>query len=392
MPLDAPITAAAAAETGTSATKPKVLFVSPVPDFKGGAEVVLRTMLANPHVAAVLATPSPGPLSEAAEAMGIPVCHYHPGAMLLVRRPPRPRAILAAAADAVRCAARLRRLALQHGCDLIHSNGLKTHLLCVLMAGMTRVPTLVHLHDIPYQRAERMIWRLIARSVTRVILVSRPCYPDARLPRNVEVVRNGIAMVPTTLQAPRPAGTLRLAFIGRFHPAKGLDRLVDWFGAVRAAGLDATLTIRGRPDADNVGYWERIKERIGAEGLAPFVLQEGWVTGPATYANIDVLLLPSQLPDPAPLVIPEAMSADVVVAAYPTGGIPDMIDDGRTGLLVAEAPALVARLMSFQSDPAALERIRTEAKREVLEEGSLDAFHARLDRVYQAMLGRPAQA
>ena len=387
MPLDG----ANAGGAGTPAAKPRILFVSPVPDLKGGAEVVLRTMLANPQIAPVLATPSPGPLSEAAEAMGVPVCHYYPGAMLLVRRPPRPRAILAAMADAVRCATRIRQLARRHGCDLIHSNGLKTHLLCVLLAVMTRVPTLVHLHDIPYQRAERMIWRLIAFSVNRVILVSRPCYPGAVLPRNVEVVRNGIAMVSTVLPPPRPTGAVRLAFIGRFHPAKGLDRLLDWFGAVRGAGLDATLTIRGRPDADNVAYWERIQQRINAEGLAPRVRQEGWVVGAATYADIDVLLLPSVTPDPAPLVIAEAMSAGVVVAAYPTGGIPDMIDDGRTGLLVADAPTLVARLTSFQADPAALHRIRAEAQREVVGEGSLDAFHARLNRVYRTMLGRERQ-
>ncbi len=321
--------------------------------------------------------------------MGVLVCHYYPGAMLSVRRPPRPGALLAATTDAVRCAVRLRRLAQQHGCNLIHSNGLKTHLLCVLLAGMTRLPTLVHLHDIPNQRAERVIWRLIARTVSQVILVSRPCYPDATLPRNVAVVRNGITMSSKALPPLGGVGRLRLAFIGRFHPAKGLDRLLDWFGAVRGAGIDATLTIRGRPDADNVGYWDRIKQRIDHEGLAPFVLQEGWVTGDDTYANIDVLLLPSQAPDPAPLVISEAMSAGVVVAAFPTGGIPDMIDNGRTGLLVTDGLALVGGLQSFQADPAALGRVRAAAKREVDEGGSLDAFYGRIECIYRKMLGSP---
>ena len=78
--------------------RPRVLFVSAVPDFKGGAEVVLRTMLANPHVDPVLAVPEDGPVADAARAMQVPVCTYNPGAMLRVHRPPRPGPILAAAA------------------------------------------------------------------------------------------------------------------------------------------------------------------------------------------------------------------------------------------------------------------------------------------------------
>ena len=377
------------APAAAQAVGPRILFVSAVSEFKGGAEVVLRTMLANPHIQPVLATPAEGAVGEAAAAMGIPVCYYRPDAMMNVHRPPRPGPIIAAAFDAVRCAFRLRHLAREHGCDLLHSNGLKPHMLCAILGLATRTRTLVHLHDIPYTRAERLIWRLIARCVNRVIMVSRPCFPGDVLPANVQVVQNGIAMVSPDLPPERAPGPLRLGFVGRFHPNKGLDVLVDWFAAVRRRGLDAILIIRGRPDPEKPEYWEHIQARLRDEGLEPWARKEGWTTGAATYAGLDLLLLSSKTPDPAPLVVPEAMSAGVIVAGYPAGGIPTMIDQGRTGLLVKDGDSLATQLRALLDKPDAMSALRGAAFAHVQANFSVAGFHERLAAVYASMLPGP---
>ncbi len=366
--------------------KPRVLLVSPVSEFKGGAEVVLRTMLANPHIEPVLALPEEGPIEQAARAMNVPVCFYRPSAMLHVHRPPRPGPIAAAIADAFRCSRRLKRLAREHGCPILHSNGLKPHMLLALLGSSAGVRTLVHLHDIPYRRSERAIWRLIARRVTRVIMVSRPCYPGSVLPANVTVVPNGIAPVSDHLSDPKPPGPIRLGFVGRFHPNKGLDLLLDWFAAVRGAGIAATLTIRGRPDPDLPQYWPAIQARIRASDYAADVVEEGWTTGSATYANLDVLLIPSKTPDPAPLVVLEAMSAGVIVAAYPAGGIPTMIDDKRTGLLVERGDTLAAELRILQDAPSVGEQLRRAAFDQVRTQHGVEGFHTRLASIYSTMI------
>ena len=366
--------------------RPRILFVSPVADFKGGAEVVLRRMLANPHIEAVLAVPEDGPLAEAARAMKVSVCLYHPSAMLRVHRPPRPGPMLAAVADAARCAWRLRRLARAHGCTVVHSNGLKPHMLLAILGTFTRTKTLVHLHDIPYRASERAIWKTIASCVAQVVIVSRPCYPAATLPAHVRVIHNGIDMVSPVLPPERMPGPLRLGFVGRFHPNKGLDLLLDWFLAIRRSGIAATLTIRGRPDPDVPEYWDAIRRRIHDEGLDSLVRQEGWVTGSATYADLDMLLVSSETPDPLPLVVPEAMSAGVVVAGYPAGGILEMIDDGRTGLLIRGGKDIASRVAALMREPGAFERMRVAAHAHVMVDFTVERFHARLLEVYDAML------
>ena len=264
-------------------------------------------------------------------------------------------------------------------------------MLCAILGLLTRMKTLVHLHDIPYRASERAIWRFIAAAVQQVVVVSRPCYPAVGLPAKVAVVHNGIAMPSNVLPEPVLGRTLRLGFVGRFHPNKGLDLLLDWFVAIRKCGAPATLTIRGRPDPDRPEYWEAIKERIQREGLADCVEQGGWVTGAATYAGIDMLLVPSRTPDPLPLVVPEAMSAGVVVAGYAAGGIPEMIEDGVTGLLGTDADNLPERIAALWADPSRFDAMRNAAHAHVLSDFAMERFHHRLLGIYQEMLnGRPS--
>lgn len=363
-------------------TKPRVLFVSPVSDFKGGAEVVLGNMLANPHIEPVLAVPEEGAISDAARAQGLTVCCYHPTAMLHVHRPPRVWPMLAAVADAVRCAFRLKRIAEANHCALIHSNGLKAHVLCAILGLVTRLQTIVHLHDIPYRRSERMIWQLIACCVSRVVIVSRPCFPCAALPKHVSIIHNGIHMpgeLPPWLSL---GGQLRLGFVGRFHPNKGMDVLLDWFAAIRAHGVDATLIIRGRPDPDMPEYWSHIQDRITEAGFGSYVRYDGWITGEAAYAGLDMLLVTSRTPDPLPLVVLEAMSAGVVVAGYAAGGVPEMIENGATGLLATDREDLAARVAMLWMDPVRFNQLRQNAHEHVRTSFSMELFHRRLQQVY----------
>ena len=64
-----------------------------------------------------------------------------------------------------------------------------------------------------------------------MILVSRPCYPGRRLPRNTEVIPNGIIPVQAGARAEKALQVpIRLGFVGRFHENKGMDLLLDWSG------------------------------------------------------------------------------------------------------------------------------------------------------------------
>jgi glycosyltransferase involved in cell wall biosynthesis len=217
----------------------------------------------------------------------------------------------------------------------------------------------MHFHDIPYSAVERQIWWVLGAFARRIIVVSAPCWPG-RVGGKVQVVVNAVAPCRPALTDPPPLRTLRLGFIGRYHVHKGMDLLLNWTAAARQAGIDFSLVLRGRPDPDYLPYWARIQGRIRAEGLADCVVDQGWRSSTAVYDDLDIVVVPSQMPDPAPLVIPEAMGAGVVVVAYPSGGIPGLVPAG-TGALVEHPAAFAKALHDFLTVPDLYRRTREAA-------------------------------
>ena len=76
--------------------------------------------------------------------------------------------------------------------------------------------------------------------------------------------------------------------------------------------------------------------------------------------------MPSHIPDPGPLVVPEAMSAGVIVIGYPAGGIPFSIQDGISGLLIENAADVGIALKKLVETPGAYARMRHDAHGRIL--------------------------
>jgi len=170
---------------------------------------------------------------------------------------------------------------------------------------------------------------------TRLLAGARPRDRDCLLDRSA-IVPMGIDVAALRPRRARPMlpGRLVAAFVGRRSPIKGLEVLE------RAAQGVAGVTLR---------------------------VADGGVVGEAKRAlleEVDVLCVPSiELPDGrtegTPTVVLEGMAAGLPVLASRTGGIPDVLRDGVTGLLLP--PGDVARLrdalITLRDDPALRQRL-----------------------------------
>jgi glycosyltransferase involved in cell wall biosynthesis len=367
----------------------KVLFVSAVPDLRGGAERVLLDMLGNPKIEPVLALPGRGPLDAHALHFNSPVIYFSPGWVLNVHRPLKFSAALRSIPDSLRCAAQLRRAARQHGCGIIHSNGLKVHVLAALATLFRRdLRVVIHLHDIPYSPVERLLWRLLGRLANRVVVVSRPCWPGSELPAHVRIIPNGVASNNGAVAARAPlTGIFRLGFVGRFHHHKGLLLLVDWLAAARDAGLEFEFHFRGGSDPDDPAYWESVQRKLGQAKLLDRIRIDGWRSGPAVYEGLDAVVVPSDCPDPLPRVVLEAGAQGLPVIALPSGGISSMIVDGRTGFLVNDAADFIDAVAKLIREPGLRDAIGSAAQRHIAAEFTLPRFHERFDALYGELEG-----
>lgn len=125
----------------------------------------------------------------------------------------------------------------------------------------------------------------------------------------------------------------QLLFVGRLDTEKGLEVLLDCLPSLH--DLDLELVIAGWPTAN---MEVRLREQVARLNLSKSVRFLGPVAhGPELfdlYRSADIFVLPS-ISEGTPRVIGEAMAFGLPVVSTRAGGIPDLVEDGKTGLLVA---------------------------------------------------------
>jgi glycosyltransferase involved in cell wall biosynthesis len=155
-----------------------------------------------------------------------------------------------------------------------------------------------------------------------------------------------------------PADAPIVGVVARLEPEKGHPTLLEAWPAVRTAVPDARLLIVG--EGSQRELLEVQAASLGLlDGAAPAVVFTGRRDDvPAVTAALDVAVLPSYR-EAQGLSILEAMALSRPVVASAVGGIPEMIDDGRTGLLVPpkDAAALAGALTRLLRDPVEAERL-----------------------------------
>ena len=153
-------------------------------------------------------------------------------------------------------------------------------------------------------------------------------------------------------------GRPRVLFVGRLAPQKGVRTLIEAAGALRTPGIQVLLVGDGPEQA-------RLESEVGTSGLGHRVHFLGFVhhdTVPAALAHADLLVLPS-LYEELGTVLLEAMWSNLPIVASRTGGIPDVVSDGKTGLLVppGEPRALAGAIDRVLGSPDLARRLAQAA-------------------------------
>jgi glycosyltransferase involved in cell wall biosynthesis len=161
-----------------------------------------------------------------------------------------------------------------------------------------------------------------------------------------------------------PASAPTLLFVGSLVPWKGLDYLLEAVAAVRQACPALRLRVVGGGTATAVTHYRQVARQLDLEPVVEFC---GVLTAPEIarlHRDTQVFVLPSQN-DNSPNALAEAMVSGLPVVATRVGGIPSMIDDGQTGVLVPWAqPALLAKtILWLLKQPEERQRLGANARR-----------------------------
>lgn len=281
---------------------------------------------------------------------------------------------------------KLYELIKKGGYQIVHTHTSKAGILGRLAARLAHVPVIVHtphgsifrptFFGLPKRWFFALTERLAARWADKIITL---CQSEVR-----DYLSHGIAprekyvVIPNGIDLGRfrqsrrvniaeekqglglPKDSFVIGMIARLDPEKGHFEALEAFQKVHKEIPDAFLLIVGEGELK-----EAIQQKIASMGIGDRVVMTGYRADiPEITHILDVSLTPS-LWDCSPRSVLEAMVCGIPVIATNVGGIPEMVSDGETGLLVpvGDAEAMARCILRLRKDVGLGKKLTSQASR-----------------------------
>ncbi|MGQ9703612.1 MAG: glycosyltransferase [Actinomycetota bacterium] len=380
----------------------------------GGAERVLLDFLRHldrKRFETGLAVPFRGPLVEEAEALGVRIHLGFPSSRLLeVRRKSLgsdPLAMLAYPVDLAATVTRLALLVRRESYHLVLTNSAKADIYGSLAGWLAGRPVAWRFHDLaePGIFSGFNLWMLrtsatlFARRILAISGAVRKALLDLGVPgEKVKVVYNGVkvreADPEMRLRARKEWGLYpeqpAVGLVGRMVEWKGPDVFLRAAARVAESFPEARFFLVGAPIFGREEYLGELRNLAHYLGLEGKVVFTGFLREPLrAMAALDCLVHASVEPEPLGMVLLEAMSLGLPVVATLGGGVPEVVEEGRTGILVppGDAEAMARAISWIISHPEKGREMGDMGRRRVAEFFDLRARCREMESELLALLG-----
>jgi glycosyltransferase involved in cell wall biosynthesis len=199
------------------------------------------------------------------------------------------------------------------------------------------------------------------------------------------IEENKITILPDSIKIPasceKKYGSHKLLFLGRLCKAKGIVELIAAMSVLKEKYPDIHLYLGG--------IWEDKDLKQLAEERQDCITYLSWICGEEKKKYLeecDIFVLPSYFEGQSVSIL-EAMAYSCAVVASKTGGIPQMILDGETGILVEPQSELSLQegLEKVLSDSSLAEKLGRKARDKVSAEYAMENNIERLLSIYQSV-------
>ena len=370
----------------------KILFLHSSSDLYGASKIILAVnelcLKKGYHCIVVLS--EDGPLASKLKALGATVILSDLG--ILRRQYLNPAGILNRLVANYKAYHLITRLCKTEKIDLIYSNTTGV-IVGVFVSSKLGIRHIWHVHEIiekPYLLF-RILSGLINTKNNKAIAVSEAVkthWTKYVAPHKIDVLYNGVDYwlfenIRSDLrhtQNIQPT-TILIGMMGRVHFWKGQDYFVQIAGELFKTHKNVHFLIVGDAFAGYEYLHDNINQLIEKHGLQSHVTQLPYRSDITNiYGALDVFILPSLLPDPAPAVVTEAMAAGHAVVATQQGGAVEMIENNVSGLLIPinDAPAAAAIIEPLLSNEAYRKNMGAQAKKRMQEKFSRTQFNEQI--------------
>ncbi|MGE3164222.1 MAG: N-acetyl-alpha-D-glucosaminyl L-malate synthase BshA [Planctomycetota bacterium] len=304
---------------------------------------------------------------------------------------------------ALALASKLVEVVRASGVRLLHMHYAIPHAISGILARQmcsdcgVRVLTTLHGTDITLVGSDHSYFEITRWGIEQsdlVTAVSRDLARETRrqfkTTRSIEVVPNFVDTEHYTPALRRPALRARFAaeseallvHISNFRPVKRVLDVIEVFHRVRERLPARLLMIGTGPD---VGIAE---ERVATLGLSNHVTFAGGMTGVGELLAVtDLFLLPSES-ESFGLAALEAMASGVPVVGTRAGGLPEVVEHGRSGALhaVGDVEGMAHSAVDILADPARLAGMRRAARERAVGEFPLERVIVEYEQLYERLI------
>jgi glycosyltransferase involved in cell wall biosynthesis len=274
------------------------------------------------------------------------------------------------------------------GCSIVHSNT------SVILGRVRGIPHVVHVREIYAGAAGGMAaraWPLWRRRLMQAD--ARICVSEAVADQfgghgaGTFVVHDGLASrIFLAMREKVRTLPFTVAVLGRIADWKGQDVLIRALTELPLAEIGARAVIAG--DAYPGEPAPDIRALAEALGVADRVQFLGFTRDPAeVLASVDAVAVPSTRPDPLPNSAIEALAAGLPVVAANHGGLSEIVQDRRTGILVRpnDPAALAKALRELADDPDRRSKMGEAAVEDARERFGLERMLDEVEGVYATL-------
>lgn len=292
----------------------------------------------------------------------------------------------------------------QHRISLIHSHSFHALWYAAVAGWRRQVPIIWTCHG--WWPASRLTGLWISHTVARVIAVSR--YVVEKLLTRGHVDAGKVRLIHLGVDVGRfrpdasrtvredlgvPEGALVVGMVARFQPIKGQLEFVQAADVVRRRLTQCKFVIVGSnvfQNPEDERYLHAVQHLITTLGLEETVILAGFRSDiPHVLNALDLLVVPSRM-ETFSLVVVEAMAVGTPVIASKVGGILDLVEDGREGLLVAASdPAGMAEaILQLAQDPERRRAMSRAARAKAAEQFNIQRLVKDVEALYDELLSK----
>jgi len=303
---------------------------------------------------------------------------------------------------------KLYRIFRETGFDVVHTHTAKAGALARLAAFLAGVPVIIHTphgHNFYgyfnafFSGLIRTIEKLLSRFTDKIMVLTELEKSDHIKYRvanrdKLVLINQGLDLSgfepdsKDSISARENLGIsgncLVAGFVGRLEPVKGPQYFIKAAKKILEEREDVRFILTGE------GSLRReLEDDVSSWGLRERIVFLGWQENvPGVMSAMDMLVLPS-LNEAVGIVLIEAQSLGIPVIASDVGGIPEVVKDGQTGLLVrpADPDALAKAMLKLLDDPALRRAMSGSASAWCRGRFTADAMLDKVTRMYKEVIG-----